>query len=76
NTRETAHAMPLIKAKRYLEGVRAHKQAIPFSHVYVVELDVLAGQAKNRHSNVQGRWPDMYAKFILDMSRIPISTPR
>ncbi|GJY70033.1 60S ribosomal protein L17-2-like protein [Tanacetum coccineum] len=34
NTRETAHAlrkMPLIKAKRNLEDVLAHKQAIPFT---------------------------------------------
>ncbi|GKB57172.1 60S ribosomal protein L17-2-like protein [Tanacetum coccineum] len=36
NTRETAHAlrgMPLIKAKRYLENVLAHKQAIPFTRL-------------------------------------------
>ena len=33
NTRETAFAirkLPLVKAKRYLEDVLAHKQAIPF----------------------------------------------
>ncbi|GKE54272.1 60S ribosomal protein L17-2, partial [Tanacetum coccineum] len=36
NTRETAHAlhgMPLIKAKRYLEDVLAHKQAILFTRL-------------------------------------------
>ncbi|GJS68360.1 60S ribosomal protein L17-2-like protein [Tanacetum coccineum] len=68
NTREPAHAlrgMPLIKAKRYLEDVLAHKQGILFTR-FVMKLDVLAGQAKNRHLNRQGRWPYMYAKFILD----------
>ncbi|KAL7619168.1 hypothetical protein Lser_V15G01119 [Lactuca serriola] len=58
NTRETAHAirkLPLIKAKRYLEDVLVHKQAIPFT------------RAKNRHSNGQGRWPAKSAKFILDL---------
>ncbi|GJT46219.1 60S ribosomal protein L17-2-like protein [Tanacetum coccineum] len=60
NIRETAHAlrgMALIMAKRYLEDVLAHKQAIFFTRLC---------QAKNRHLNGQGRWPDMYAKFILD----------
>ncbi|GJY77074.1 60S ribosomal protein L17-2 [Tanacetum coccineum] len=36
NTRETKYAlcgMPLIKAKRCLEEVLAHKQAIPFTHL-------------------------------------------
>ncbi|GJS67927.1 60S ribosomal protein L17-2-like protein [Tanacetum coccineum] len=36
NAREIAHAlrgMPLIKAKRYLEDVLAHKQAIPFTRL-------------------------------------------
>ncbi|KAK6143238.1 hypothetical protein DH2020_023586 [Rehmannia glutinosa] len=37
NTRETAHAirkLPLVKAKRYLEDVLAHKQAIPFTRLW------------------------------------------
>ncbi|KAK1394209.1 60S ribosomal protein l17-1 [Heracleum sosnowskyi] len=65
NTRETTHAirkLPLIKAKRYLEDVLAHKQAIPFTRFCRG-----VGQTKNRHSNGQGRWPAKSAKFILDL---------
>ncbi|KAJ0951363.1 putative ribosomal protein L22/L17 [Helianthus annuus] len=68
NTRETAHAIrkfPLIKAKRYLEYVLAHKQAIPFTR-FCRGVGRTA-QAKNRHSNGQGRWPAKSAKFILDL---------
>ncbi|XP_010556156.1 PREDICTED: 60S ribosomal protein L17-2-like [Tarenaya hassleriana] len=68
NTRETAHAirkLPLIKAKRYLEDVIAHKQAIPFTR-FCRGVGRTA-QAKNRHSNGQGRWPAKSAKFILDL---------
>ncbi|KAL8464635.1 hypothetical protein ACS0TY_034219 [Phlomoides rotata] len=66
NTRETAHAirkLPLLKAKRYLEDVLAHKQAIPFTHFPLGR----TAQAKNRHSNGQGRWPIKSVKFILDL---------
>ncbi|KAM0000976.1 putative ribosomal protein L22/L17 [Helianthus debilis subsp. tardiflorus] len=65
---ETAHAirkLPLIKAKRYLEDVLAHKQAIPFTR-FCRGVGRTA-QAKNRHSNGQGRWPAKSAKFILDL---------
>ncbi|KAL0379237.1 UNVERIFIED_CONTAM: 60S ribosomal protein L17-2 [Sesamum radiatum] len=68
NTRETAHAirkLPLAKAKRYLEDVLAHKQAIPFTR-FCGGVGRTA-QAKNRHSNGQGRWPVKSAKFILDL---------
>lgn len=68
NTRETAHAirkLPLGKAKRYLEDVLAHKQAIPFTR-FCGGVGRTA-QAKNRHSNGQGRWPVKSAKFILDL---------
>ncbi|ONK77240.1 uncharacterized protein A4U43_C02F4520 [Asparagus officinalis] len=68
NTRETAFAlrkMPLTKAKRYLEDVIAHKQAIPFRR-YCGGVGRTA-QAKNRHSNGQGRWPMKSARFILDL---------
>lgn len=68
NTRETAHAirkLPLTKAKRYLEDVLAHKQAIPFTR-FCGGVGRTA-QAKNRHSNGQGRWPVKSAKFILDL---------
>ncbi|KAJ9174037.1 hypothetical protein P3X46_017110 [Hevea brasiliensis] len=68
NTRETAHALrklPLAKAKRYLEDVMAHKQAIPFRR-FCGGVGRTA-QAKNRHSNGQGRWPAKSAKFILDL---------
>ncbi|CAO2184405.1 unnamed protein product [Urochloa humidicola] len=68
NTRETAFALrklPLVKAKRYLEDVMAHKQAIPFRR-YCGGVGRTA-QAKSRHSNGQGRWPVKSAKFILDL---------
>lgn len=68
NTRETAFSlrkMPLGKAKRYLEDVLAHKQAIPFRR-FCRGVGRTA-QAKNRHSNGQGRWPAKSAKFILDL---------
>ncbi|KAJ6318835.1 hypothetical protein OIU76_014230 [Salix suchowensis] len=42
--------MPLAKAKRYLEDVLAHKQAIPFRR-FCRGVGRTA-QAKNRHSNV------------------------
>ncbi|KAK8537314.1 hypothetical protein V6N13_042247 [Hibiscus sabdariffa] len=68
NTRETAFAirkLPLVKAKRYLEDVMVHKQAIPFRR-FCRGVGRTA-QAKNRHSNGQGRWPVKSAKFILDL---------
>ena len=68
NTRETAHAirkLPLLKAKRYLEDVLVHKQAIPFRR-FCRGVGRTA-QAKSRHSNGQGRWPVKSAKFILDL---------
>ena len=68
NTRETAFALrklSLTKAKRYLEDVIAHKQAIPFRR-YCGGVGRTA-QAKSRHSNGQGRWPVKSAKFILDL---------
>ncbi|KAF6133997.1 hypothetical protein GIB67_040761 [Kingdonia uniflora] len=68
NTRETAFSirkLPLVKAKRYLEDVLAHKQAIPFRR-FCRGVGRTA-QAKNRHSNGQGRWPAKSAKFILDL---------
>jgi len=68
NTRETAFAirkLPLVKAKRYLEDVIAHKQAIPFRR-FCGGVGRTA-QAKNRHSNGQGRWPAKSARFILDL---------
>jgi ribosomal protein uL22 len=68
NTRETAFAlrkMPLNKAKRYLEDVLAHKQAIPFRR-YCRGVGRTA-QAKNRQPNGQGRWPAKSAQFVLDL---------
>ncbi|KAI6686684.1 hypothetical protein NL676_032597 [Syzygium grande] len=68
NTRETAFAirkLSLVKAKRYLEDVLAHKQAIPFRR-FCGGIGRTA-QAKNRHSNGQGRWPVKSARFILDL---------
>ncbi|XP_042469428.1 60S ribosomal protein L17-1-like isoform X1 [Zingiber officinale] len=68
NTQETAHAvrkLPLSKAKRYLQDVIAHKQAIPFRR-FCRGVGRTA-QAKNRHPNGQGRWPVKSARFILDL---------
>ncbi|MCL7037412.1 hypothetical protein MKW94_010534 [Papaver nudicaule] len=68
NTRETTFSlrkMSLVKAKRYLKDVLAHKQAIPFRR-FCGGVGRTA-QAKNRHSNGQGRWPAKSAKFILDL---------
>jgi large subunit ribosomal protein L17e len=68
NTHETAFALrklSLTKAKRYLEDVIAHKQAIPFRR-YCGGVGRTA-QAKSRHSNGQGRWPVKSARFILDL---------
>ena len=55
----------MTKAKRYLEDVLAHKQAIPFTR-FCRGVGRTA-QAKNRHSNGQGRWPVKSATFILDL---------
>ncbi|KAF5205657.1 60S ribosomal protein L17 [Thalictrum thalictroides] len=68
NTRETAHSirkMSLVKAKRYLEDVLAHKQAIPFRR-FCRGVGRTA-QVKDRHPNGQGRWPVKSAKFVLDL---------
>ncbi|XP_022737354.1 60S ribosomal protein L17-like [Durio zibethinus] len=68
NTQETDFAirrLPLTKAKRYLQDVMAHKQAIPFRRFCggVGQTE----QAKIHHSNGQGRWPVKSARFILDL---------
>jgi ribosomal protein uL22 len=68
NTREAAQAikhMELAKAKRYLEDVCAHKQAIPFRR-FCGGVGRTA-QAKARHSNGQGRWPVKSAQFLLGL---------
>eukprot|EP00246_Nothoceros_aenigmaticus_P007304 TRINITY_DN20_c0_g1_i1.p1 TRINITY_DN20_c0_g1~~TRINITY_DN20_c0_g1_i1.p1 ORF type:complete len:184 (+),score=28.20 TRINITY_DN20_c0_g1_i1:86-637(+) len=68
NTRETAQAikkMGLDKAKRYLEDVIAHKQAVPFRR-FCGGVGRTA-QAKARHSNGQGRWPAKSANFLLGL---------
>ncbi|KAH7281064.1 hypothetical protein KP509_36G028400 [Ceratopteris richardii] len=68
NTRETAQAikkLDLVKAKRYLEDVIAHKQAIPFRR-FCGGVGRTA-QAKARHSNGQGRWPVKSAQFLLGL---------
>lgn len=68
NTRETAQAikgLTLVKAKRYLEDVLAHKQAIPFRR-FCGGVGRTA-QAKARHSNGQGRWPVKSATFLLGL---------
>ncbi|XP_020970112.1 60S ribosomal protein L17-2-like, partial [Arachis ipaensis] len=68
NTRETAFAirkLPLVKAKRYLEDVLAHKQAIPFRR-FCGGVGRTA-QAKNRHS-------DASINILLEKSRIGAST--
>ncbi|XP_027152301.1 60S ribosomal protein L17-2-like [Coffea eugenioides] len=63
--KDAIRKLPLAKAKRYLEDVLAHKQAIPFTR-FCGGVGRTA-QAKNRHSNGQGRWPVKSASFILDL---------
>jgi hypothetical protein len=68
NTREAAQAikhLELTKAKKYLEDVLAHKQAIPFRR-FCGGVGRTA-QAKSRHSNGQGRWPVKSATFLLGL---------
>ncbi|KAK7333692.1 hypothetical protein VNO80_30469 [Phaseolus coccineus] len=68
NTRETTFAirkLSLVKARRYLEDVLAHKQAILFGR-FCCGVGRTA-QAKSRHSNGQGRWTVKSAKFILNL---------
>ncbi|KAK8680254.1 hypothetical protein V6N13_109205 [Hibiscus sabdariffa] len=68
NTRKTAFAIKkffFVKDKRYLEDVMAHKKAISFQRFYYSVGRTT--QAKNKHSNGQGRWPVKYVKFILDL---------
>eukprot|EP00850_Spirogloea_muscicola_P003167 SM000012S25429 [mRNA] locus=s12:996537:997024:- [translate_table: standard] len=68
NTREAAMAikrMELGKAKRFLEDVMAHKQAVPFRR-FCGGVGRTA-QAKAKHSNGQGRWPVKSAEFLLGL---------
>eukprot|EP00244_Chara_vulgaris_P008756 TRINITY_DN353_c0_g1_i1.p1 TRINITY_DN353_c0_g1~~TRINITY_DN353_c0_g1_i1.p1 ORF type:complete len:186 (+),score=32.99 TRINITY_DN353_c0_g1_i1:170-727(+) len=69
NTRETAQAikmMELNKAKRYLEDVVAHKQAVPFRR-FCGGVGRTA-QAKNKgQTNGQARWPAKSANFLLGL---------
>ncbi|KAI4384208.1 hypothetical protein MLD38_002393 [Melastoma candidum] len=55
------------QGEKVSEDVLAHKQAIPFRR-FCRGVGRTA-QAKNRHSNGQGRWPVKSAKFILDLLR-------
>uniref|UniRef100_A0A0D6QZP8 Ribosomal protein L22 n=1 Tax=Araucaria cunninghamii TaxID=56994 RepID=A0A0D6QZP8_ARACU len=68
NTREAAQAikkLPLAKAKRFLEDVLAHKQAIPFRR-FCGGVGRTA-QVKAKHSNGQGRWPVKSCHFLLGL---------
>jgi large subunit ribosomal protein L17e len=68
NTREAAQAikhLELSKAKRYLEDVLGHKQAIPFRR-FCGGVGRTA-QAKSRQSNGQGRWPVKSVTFLLGL---------
>ncbi|CAN6837443.1 hypothetical protein Bca4012_031536 [Brassica carinata] len=61
---EAIRKLPLLKAKRYLEDVIAHKQAITFTRFCRgVGRNALAN---NMHSNGQERWPAKSAQFVLD----------
>ncbi|WZZ72475.1 hypothetical protein YC2023_083845 [Brassica napus] len=61
---EAIRKLPLLKAKRYLEDVIAHKHAITFTRFCRgVGRNALA---KNMHSNGQERWPAKSAQFVLD----------
>lgn len=72
NTHQTAQAirgMALKKAKKYLEDVLEHKQAIPFTH-FNGGVGRTA-QAKNLalSSAGQARWPKKSVLFMLDLLR-------
>lgn len=58
--------MELIKAKKYLEDVLAHKRAIPFRR-YSGNVG-RTGQAKNEGAPAgQARWPAKSAEFLLNL---------
>ena len=69
NTRESAIAirnMELIKAKKYLEDVLAHKRVIPFRR-FCGGVGRTA-QAKNENTTTgQGRWPKKSAELLLGL---------
>jgi len=68
NTRETAMAlknMALKKAKKYLENVIKHKQAIPFRR-FVGGVGRTA-QAKVHHACTQARWPVKSCEVLLSL---------
>ncbi|PRQ18440.1 putative ribosomal protein L22/L17 [Rosa chinensis] len=53
-----------VYSKHWLWPSKHSSSSIPFTRFYH-EVGRIA-QAKNRHSNGQGRWPIKSAKFILD----------
>jgi len=68
NTRETAKAikgLALSKARRFLEDVVSHKQAVPFRR-YHGGVSRTA-QAKQHKLCTQARWPKKSAEFILGL---------
>lgn len=69
NTRESAIAirnMELVKAKKYLEDVLAHKRVIPF-HRFCGGVGRTA-QAKNEGQTTgQGRWPKKSVELLLGL---------
>jgi len=76
NTRETAKALQhleLRKAKKFLEDVIAHKQAVPF-HKFCGGVGRTAQvngnfQGYKMVGDQQGRWPEKSCRFLLDLLR-------
>eukprot|EP00698_Gefionella_okellyi_P000633 TRINITY_DN1055_c0_g2_i1.p2 TRINITY_DN1055_c0_g2~~TRINITY_DN1055_c0_g2_i1.p2 ORF type:complete len:190 (+),score=30.74 TRINITY_DN1055_c0_g2_i1:46-570(+) len=67
NTRETAQAikrMSLGKAKKFLEDVIAHKQAVPFRRF----TGCIGRHAQAKaHGATQARWPKKSCEFLLQL---------
>ncbi len=69
NTRESAMAirkMELVKAKKYLEDVLAHKRVIPF-HRFCGGVGRTPQAKQEGSTTAQGRWPKKSAEFLLGL---------
>ena len=58
--------MELVKAKKYLEDVLAHKRVIPF-HRFCGGVGRTAQAKQEGSTTAQGRWPKKSAEFLLGL---------
>ena len=58
--------MELVKAKKYLEDVLAHKRVIPF-HRFCGGVGRTAQAKQEGSTTAQGRWPKKSAQFLLGL---------